>query len=83
MRGPKTSLKTISLKSPPGRGQDARAHMSAGTGSGSQMLVQHEVRVDAVRRGVVNKLRGAHELLAHELVLRYSDRNLDLATDSG
>ena len=38
MRGPKTSLKTISLKSPPGRGQDARAHMSAGTGSGSQMF---------------------------------------------
>ena len=47
----------------------ARSHNLVGHGQRLADVVQHEVRVDALRRGVVDQLRGPHELLAHELVL--------------
>ena len=48
----------------------ARSHNLVGRGQRLADVVQDQVRVDALRRGIINKLRGPHELLAHELVLR-------------
>ena len=48
----------------------ARSHNLVGHGQRLADVVQHEVRVDALRRGVVDQLRRAHEFFSDQLVLR-------------
>ena len=67
-------VKTISLKSPRrgARGFGMRAsHNLVGHGQRLADVVQHQIRVDALRRGVVDQLRGPHELLPHQLMFGF------------
>ena len=46
----------------------ARSHNLAGHGQRLADVVQHEVRVDALRRGVVDELRGPHEFFRKQRI---------------
>ena len=46
----------------------ARSHNLVGHGQRLADVVQHEVRVDALRRGVVDELRGPHEFFRKQRI---------------